>query len=222
MKNILRMFCLLICVAMILPLVGCAEESPYPEGYEKYKAVVGDLIPDALKKLKLKESDLREPIPNIYMYQVPGTYSFCGYEFDLYLEEHRGYDRISGFVYWAYVDDISGVVALREKLIELYGEPVDYQFTEEGLQTLIQEKQGAVGNSWSMYRFTEEHHPEYAKCLDEYVERYNKKYGLPIAMAWNLTFSVRYDDTCDQYKIEMQFGVGRDLTPSWQAGEDRS
>ena len=211
-----RILCVVICLAVLLGLTGCGKKSSYPQGYEEYLAVVGETKADALNKLKLQESDLTEVMPNSYAYQVPGVFAFGGYQFKLEILLDRIFDRIYGFTYSMTVEDLSGLTAMREKLIELYGEPADNNFTQELLDKLIADKEGAVGNTWSMYRFTEEHHPEYAKCL----ERMNEAYGLNQVYAWNLVMEARCNDD-GKFLIKMTFSVGPDYTASWQPGQPR-
>ena len=211
-----RILCVVICLAVLSGLTGCGKTSSYPQGYEEYLAVVGETKADALNKLKLQESDLTEVIPNSYAYQVPGVFAFGGYQFELEILLDRIFDRIYGFTYSMTVEDLSGLTAMREKLIELYGEPADNNFTQELLDKLIADKEGAVGNTWSMYRFTEEHHPEYAKCL----ERMNEAYGINQVYAWNLVMEARCNDD-GKFLIKMTFSVGPDYTASWQPGQPR-
>ena len=211
-----RLLCVILCLAMVLSFAGCGKKSPYPEGYDEFKAIIGETKADALNKLKLQESDLTETIPNTYAYQVPGTFAFSGYQFELEILLDRIFDRIYGFTYSTTVDDLSGLTAMREKLIELYGEPADNNFTEQLLQSLMENKSGAVGNTWSMYRFTEEHHPEYAKCL----ERMNEAYGITQVYVWNLVMEARCNED-GKFLIKMTFSVGPDYTASWQPGQDR-
>ena len=216
MKRSLCLVSIVTCVALMFGMIGCGKSSTGLQGYEKYLAVIGETKADALQKLKLQESDLTEAIPNSYAYQVPGTFAFSGYQFKLELLLDRIFDRIYGFTYSTTVEDLSGLTAMREKLIELYGEPSDSNFTEDLLNQMITDKEGSVGNVWSMYRFTEEHHPEYAKCLDQM----NEAYGLDQVYAWNLTLQAICGED-GTYRITMAFSVGRDLSQQWQPGQSR-
>ena len=216
MKYIFRLVCLLICLSMVLGLVGCAKESPYPEGYEKYKAIIGETREDAFKKLKMQESDFT--VITTDMLQAPGTYSFCGYDFELYLKMDRTCDRVYGFEYSVFVDDLSGLPTMREKLLEIYGVPTHANFSEESLDRVITKKKGAVGDTWSLYPFTEEIHPEYAKI----VEEFNQKRGYDVNLAWNFSMAAGYREDVGRFRIVMDCQVGQDWTPSWQPGQDRN
>lgn len=222
MKMVLKMVCLLLCMALALSLVGCSEESPYPEGYEKYKAIIGETKADALKQLKLKETELTQVFPNDdTTYHVPGTFSFCDYDFGLIMGLERACDRVSSFTYWTLVDDLSGYKAMREKLIELYGAPIQLHYTDEMFDALANRKEGTVADTWSMYRFTEEHHPEFAKYLEEVKKVYEEKFRREVNFSWNLVLQARVHED-GRFLITMIFSVGQDYTPSWQPGQDRS
>ena len=213
-----RLLCVILCLAMVLSFAGCGNNSTYPEGYEKHKAIIGETKADAIKKLKLQESDLKEVISDTY--QIPGTFSFCGYDFEMVLLLDKASGRIFGFTYWVVVDDLSGFVALREKLMELYGKPDQVSFSEEEFEKVVHKRKGAVGDLWSLYPFTEEHHAEYARILEEYKERLPESPVRAGDYTWNLalTGTTHLDE---KYIIIMDFSVGADYTQPWRPGQDR-
>ena len=216
MKYIFRLVCLLICLSMVLGLVGCAKESPYPPGYEQYLEVIGETKEDVFKKLKMQESDFTEITKD--MLQAPGVYSFCGYDFELYLKFDRATDRLYGFKYSVFVDDLSGLPAMREKLLEIYGDPSHAGFSEDYFERLMTKKKGNVADNWSLFPFTEEIHPELAKIVKE---SYDKR-GYGWTPAWNFNWAARYREDAGKFSIIMDCAVGPDQTIHWEASEDQN
>ena len=216
MKYILRMVSLLICMAMALGLAGCSKESPYPEGYEKYKAVIGDTREESLKKLKLNESDLLAETQNSYL--LPTVVEFCGYKFEVRLYYDRISDRLFSVQYQTFTDEISGVPVLYDKMIELFGTPGNTGFEEQYFTRLAEKKKGSLSAGWSMYRFTEEHHPEFAK----YLEEINTARDRNFTWAWNANLSCNYRTDLEKYSILMSFRVGENQSPSWRPGQERN
>ena len=216
MNNTVRVICLLVWLAMVLGMTACAKESPYPPGYEQYLEVIGETKEDVFKKLKMKESDFTELTED--MLQAPGVYSFCGYDFELYLKFDRATDRFYGFRYSVFVDDLSGLPAMREKLLEIYGDPSQAGFSEDYFERLMTKKKGKVADNWSLFPFTEEVHPEFAKIMKEGYD----KLGHGWTPAWNFNWGASYREDMGKFTISMDCVVGPDQTPSWQAGADRN
>ena len=177
-----RLICVILCLVMILSFAGCGKKSAYPEGHDEFKAIIGETKADALKQLKLQESDLTELAP--FVYQVPGNYSFCDYTFQSALMLDAVADRIYGFIYYVPVDDLSGLVPMRDKLIELFGQPNDYVFTQEDIEKGKNGESIGIGNTWSIHSFTREHHPEYAEYIEAYMEKSPSKCGSVQYLCW--------------------------------------
>ena len=209
-----RLICVILCLVMILSFAGCGKKSAYPEGHDEFKAIIGETKADALKQLKLQESDLTELAP--FVYQVPGNYSFCDYTFQSALMLDAVADRIYGFIYYVPVDDLSGLVPMRDKLIELFGQPNDYVFTQEDIEKGKNGESIGIGNTWSIHSFTREHHPEYAEYIEAYMEKSPSKCGY----AWGLSMELRHSDQGQRYVV-LTFQVGPDLSQPWEPGQDR-
>ena len=210
-----RILSVVVCLAVLLGLSGCAKESEYPQGYEQFKAVVGDTREESLRKLKMEVADLTDE--DQYTYLLPGTYEFCGYAFEVRLVYDSLLDRLTKIKYSILVDDISGVPALKEKMIGLYGTPGNDSFQEEYVNRLAEKKKGTVTMAWSMYRFTEEHHPEFVRCLKKYAENGSKQ----MDYFWNAALGCNYSEDLEKYNILMMFYLGPDNTTSWQPGQPR-
>ena len=219
MKNILRMFCLLICMALMLGQAGCADKTSYPKDYDTYFGILGETKADALKALKLQETELVEfRVPNSFEYVIPKTVTFGGFDFEIHLHVDPAFDRICGFKYYARTDDISALWELYEKLVEKYGAPGSEKFTQQLVELLANEKRGSVGSTWSLCRFTEDIHLEYYRCLEQFKETND----FSETIAWNLDLTSRYDEEAEKFEVELDFKVGRVYGADWQAGADRN